>query len=381
MSRTLSEMLALLEQLAPLSLAEEWDNVGLLLEPCAASQRPIQRALLCIDLSESVLDEALAAGVDFLIAYHPPLFRGVKRLRASAPEDRVLLRVLDAGLALYSPHTALDAAPGGVNDWLCDAFGPGRRAPLVAHAAPATAPFKLVVFVPRSHVAALRHALSTELGAGVIGNYSECSYELDGRGTFFGNDAAAPAVGSAGQLELVPEVRLEMRCNPGALKDVARVIAAHHPYEEPAWDLYPLHIPPTDSTATVGAGRLLELDTPLSIADAVARLKAHLGLATLRVATSGVHAAGAPITRIAVCAGAGGSLFEKVRSADLFVTGEMRHHDVLAKLRHGASVLLSEHTHTERGFLPSFARRLEAAAEGQLQVLVSALDADPLRTL
>jgi putative NIF3 family GTP cyclohydrolase 1 type 2 len=82
-----------------------------------------------------------------------------------------------------------------------------------------------------------------------------------------------------------------------------------------------------------------------------------------------------------VCAGAGGSLFEKVRQADLFVTGEMRHHDVLAKLRHGASVLLSEHTHTERGFLPSFARRIEAAAEGQIQVLVSQIDADPLRTL
>jgi putative NIF3 family GTP cyclohydrolase 1 type 2 len=115
--------------------------------------------------------------------------------------------------------------------------------------------------------------------------------------------------------------------------------------------------------------------------DAVARLKAHLGVATLRVATSGPHSAGTPIARIAVCAGAGGSLFEKVRSADLFVTGEMRHHDVLGKLGQGSSVLLSEHTHTERGFLPSFARRLEAAADGALQVLVSQVDADPLRTL
>ena len=188
-------------------------------------------------------------------------------------------------------------------------------------------------------------------------------------------------MGSRGQLEFVAEVRLEMRCSRAAIRGLARVIAAHHPYEEPAWDLYPLVTSLEASDATVGAGRLLELDTPLSIVDAVARLKAHLGVATLRVAASGTHAAGAPIARIAVCAGAGGSLFEKVRRADLFVTGEMRHHDVLTKIQNGASVLLSEHTHTERGFLPSFARRIEAAADGQLQALVSQADADPLRTL
>jgi dinuclear metal center YbgI/SA1388 family protein len=381
MSRTLSELLALLERLAPLHLAEEWDNVGLLLEPSAAARRPIARAFLCIDLSESVLDEALSADADFVIAYHPPLFRGVKRLRASSAEDRVLLRALEAGLAVYSPHTALDAAKDGVNDWLASAFGPGPCTPLVTQPAAPGAEFKLVVFVPRANLAAVRRALSAELGLGLIGNYSECSFELDGQGSFYGNDAASPQVGSRGQLEFVPEVRLEMRCPGAAVKDLARVIAAHHPYEEPAWDLYPLVSLPSAAHSAQGAGRLLELDTPISITDAVARLKAHLGVSTLRVATSGTHAAGAPIARIAVCAGAGGSLFDKVRSADLFVTGEMRHHDVLTKIRNGASVLLSEHTHTERGFLPSFARRLETAAEGQLQVLVSQVDADPLRTL
>jgi dinuclear metal center YbgI/SA1388 family protein len=129
MSQTLSEVLALLERLAPLNLAEEWDNVGLLLEPSAAALRPIERVLLCIDLSERVLDEALVASADFLIAYHPPLFRAVKRLRASVAEERVLLRALEAGVAVYSPHTALDAAAGGVNDWLASAFGAGRSRP------------------------------------------------------------------------------------------------------------------------------------------------------------------------------------------------------------------------------------------------------------
>ena len=378
MSRTLAEVVALLERLAPLGLSEEWDNTGLLLEPIGAAARPIERVFLCIDLSEVVLDEALERGADLLIAYHPPLFRGLKRLRARSSEERLLLRTLDAGLCVYSPHTALDAAVDGVNDWLARAFGAGRRTPLVALAPTPTPEFKLVVFVPEAHAAGLRSALSRELGAGQIGNYSECSYELSGRGSFFGNEATAPRVGERGKLEFVAETRLEMRCPASALKDLARVIAAHHPYEEPAWDLYPLATPPR---AGVGAGRLLELETPISLSEAVTRLKAHLELASVRVATAATHTAGARIARIAVCAGAGGSLFEKVHGADLFVTGEMRHHDVLAKLRAGSSVILSEHTHTERGYLPEFGRRLEALADGQIEVLVSETDADPLRTV
>jgi len=232
--------------------------------------------------------------------------------------------------------------------------------------------------VPSSHVAELRQALSSELGCGVIGNYHECSYELAGKGSFFGSDAANPQVGARGQLEFVDEVRLEMRAPQRALKDLPRVIAAHHPYEEPAWDVYPLASVPR---AEVGAGRLLELNMPISLPEAITRLKAHLGLSFLRVASSGKQDAGAPIQRVAVCAGAGGSLFERVHGVDLFVTGEMRHHDVLAKQRTGASVILSEHTHTERGFLPELGARLRELGGGELEIVVSERDADPLRTL
>src|SRR3954454_15878195 len=155
MSRTLrlNEVIALLERLAPLDLAEDWDNTGLLLEPLGAAARPIERAFLCIDLSESVLDEALERGADLLIAYHPPLFRGLKRLRARSAEERLLLRTLSAGLSVYSPHTALDATTDGVNDWLARAFGAGRCTPLFAASATSAAELKLVVFVPEAHVA------------------------------------------------------------------------------------------------------------------------------------------------------------------------------------------------------------------------------------
>jgi dinuclear metal center YbgI/SA1388 family protein len=377
MSRTLAEVVSLLERLAPLDLAEDWDNVGLLLEPSGSAERAIRRVFLCIDLSESVVAEASEQRADFVVAYHPPLFKGLKRLRASAAEERVIVLALEAKLPVYSPHTALDAAPNGVNDWLARGLGPGTCRALVPRVSERAA-FKLVVFVPRSHVNALRAALSRELGAGQIGDYSECSYELDGKGSFLGGAATTPQVGERGRLEFVQEVRLEMRCERGALKDLARVIAAHHPYEEPVWDLYPLAALPSPE---VGAGRVLELDTPIALSEAVARLKAHLGVSQLRVASGGQAGEGRMIRRVAICAGAGGSLFERVGGVDLFVTGEMRHHDVLAKLRAGASVILSEHTHTERGFLPELAQRLSALASGELEVVVSTRDADPLTTV
>ena len=380
MSRTLSSVVALLERLAPLELAEDWDNVGLLVEPSRAATHEIRRLLLCIDLSESVLSEALEVGTHFVLAYHPPIFRGLKRLRASSHEERVLVRALEAGIAIYSPHTALDATPNGVNDWLARGVGPGRCKTLARHVRKhPSAQFKLVVFVPRSHLADLRGALARELGAGVIGNYSECSYELDGQGSFFGNDATTPALGERGKLEFVAEARLEMRCPGNAVKDLARVIAAHHPYEEPAWDLYPLVTPPNHPDA--GAGRLLELEAPLTLGEAVSRLKAHLGVGSLRVAQSEAHADDTKLSRVALCAGSGGSSFENVGGVDLFVTGEMRHHDVLAKVRAGSSVILAEHTHTERGFLPELAQRISELAAGELEVLVSRRDVDPVRTV
>src|SRR5258708_30982304 len=127
MSRTLAEVVSLLERLAPLDLAEDWDNVGLLLEPSGSAERAIMRVFLCVDLSESVLAEAIEERADFVVAYHPPLFKGFKRLRAGAAEERVVVRTLEAKLPVYSPHTALDAAPNGVNDWLARGLGPGTR--------------------------------------------------------------------------------------------------------------------------------------------------------------------------------------------------------------------------------------------------------------
>lgn len=280
MALPLDEVLALLGQIAPLELAESWDNVGLILDcgPTGVENgaqletrpaREVERILVTIDLVPRVLDEAIEAHVSLIVAYHPPIFAPLKRLSWETPQGLVLTRAIQHGLCVYSPHTALDAAPGGVNDWLGSALGEG-------------------------HVEA-------------------------------------------------PDPR-EVGPSAGA---------------SPA--------------------RRITLSPPRPVAVVVQSVKEHLGLSSVRLAESARHRQGEPIRTALVCAGAGGSALAPSSGFDLLLTGEMRHHDVLAQVEAGTSVILCDHTNTERGYLPLFARRLSELAEQRVEVLVSVLDREPLR--
>lgn len=269
---THSDVVAVLERIAPLELAASWDNVGLLVEPLAP--RPVRTILLTIDLTEPVWAEAQAADADFIVSYHPPIFSGLKRLRPTDALSRVLLGALTDRVPIYSPHTALDAAPGGMADWLLDGLGP----------------------------CIVRKAIDPAL-----------AFE----------DVGSPAV---------------------------------------------------------GAGRIGELAGREPLTELVRRLKAWLDLPYLRVAAPEEHAAGQPLCEVAVCPGAGGSLFEGVTGVELFVTGEMRHHDVLRRVAAGSSVILTDHTNTERGYLDVLAARLGNELPG-VDVVVARSDRDPLRVV
>ncbi len=367
-----------METIAPLSLAEAWDNAGLIVG--SPERRLTGPVYLAIDLTEPVLAEAVAAKASAIIAYHPPIWDPVRRLTDGTPKERVILGAIESGIAIYSPHTALDAAPDGLTDWLCEGLSGGAEGKIAGDCraiAPharrdETSEVKIVTFVPESAVEAVRNALATA-GAGIIGHYRVCSFAAAGTGTFLGDDASQPAVGEKGRLEHVAELRLEMVCSRAAVPLALETLRRFHPYEEPAVDVYDLLPRPERNK---GLGRRLVLDQATTIGALAERLKKHLGITMVKVARAGAQ--DAPVTRVGICAGSGSDLAPLARrdGCDVYVTGEMTHHEVLAELNARMSVILAGHTNTERGYLPRLARRLKTLLPAA-RVEVSKADRSP----
>ena len=383
MAMKLEQVLAGLRDVAPEALAEPWDKAGLHL---GDPQQEVGRGLVCIDLTEAVVAEAVEDGSALVVAYHPPIFQPLERLTADGPwTQRRILAAARAGVAVYSPHTALDAVRGGVCDWLCDVIadgGGGTRQPITPRYRDQTPPqnFKLVVFVPEADEAALRQALA-DAGAGGLGHYRECSFSVAGTGGFRPVAGANPAVGRVGRREEVAERRLEMLVPAAALAAVVAALREAHPYEEPAFDVFRLEpLPSPDATGNApaeGAGRILHLEQPLPPADLAARFTAEqFPEAVVKLG----HLTDAPLRRIAVCPGSGGSLFEAV-DADAYVTGEMQHHQTLDLIQRGKTVVLLGHTASERPYLPVYANMLRETLGPTVTWTVSKADRAPLRLM
>jgi dinuclear metal center YbgI/SA1388 family protein len=392
----LPSVTAALGEIAPLHLAEEWDNVGLLVEP--SRPRPIRRILLTIDLTDAVLDEAIRGKADMIVAYHPPIFEPIKRLDGRS----AITRLVERGIAVYSPHTALDAIFPGVNDWIAAGLGsywstsPIKPAPAArpfnpvgpvvgGFYAPRTAQedekkprtVKVVVFVPAAAADRVRQAMADQ-GAGHIGDYSHCSFNIDGQGTFLGGQSTKPTVGKKGRLERVPEVRLEMVAYAANLSDIIPAIRKVHPYEEPAIDIYPLEGEPDQRLRRCGQGRTIWLHKAVSLSVIVRRLKKHLGVRYVRVAATEAHQRGRRIMTLSICAGAGGSVLRQCTNTELYITGEMRHHDILAANARGISVILCDHTNTERGALTLLRKALHDQLGKSVRIDISKADREPL---
>jgi dinuclear metal center YbgI/SA1388 family protein len=363
----LEDVLAVLRRLAPEHLAEGWDHVGL---QVGDPRRRVRTALLCIDLTQAVLDEALGRKADLVVAYHPPVFKPLPALTTLDPQQRIILEAASRRVAIYSPHTALDAAEGGVNDWLADGVGEGERRAIRPSSPQGGRSFKVVVFIPHEHADRLRVAMA-QAGAGRIGEYDMCSFNLAGEGTFRGSEATNPTVGRPGRFERVQELRIEMVCPGPRLGAVVEAIRRTHPYEEPAFDICPLELAP--GAAGIGQGRVVELRRPVRLSGLVSRLKKHLGMPRLEVAQAGAGL----VRRVGLCAGAGGSLLAEAGGIDAFITGEMRHHDVLAALAAGTSVLLAGHTQTERPYLPVYRRRIVEGGASEVAWHLSRADTPP----
>jgi dinuclear metal center YbgI/SA1388 family protein len=357
----LRDLLPILEDIAPLRHAEPWDNVGLI---TGDPDDTVERVLLTIDCAPAVMAEAVAGRCELVVTYHPPLLEPIK----SIPAKSVLHRALRSGIALYSLHTAFDVAPGGTNDFLADVLGVTERAPLKVEA-PREAQCKLVTFAPEEDVDRVAKALF-DAGAGIIGKYKWCSYRSPGTGTFFGEEGTNPSVGAAGKLERVAEIRLETVVPLHRQEEVVKALRAAHPYEEPAFDLVRLLSPPEGR----GIGRTGTLPRPVARRELIERVKQGLGV-------SGVLVAGpteGDVTRVAVCAGAGRGLLREALAAgaELYLTGELPHHDALRAAAAGMTVVCALHSNTERAALGRIKERLEKEAAG-LAVSLSREDRDP----
>lgn len=373
---TVRDVVTELDRLAPTSLAEPWDNVGLLVGDPDAE---ITHVLLTIDLTPAVLEEAVAERCGLIVAYHPPLFDPVKRLLAGDLAFDAARR----GVAIYSPHTALDAAAGGTNDTLAAALGLTDLRPLRLQHRPLPPPrfVKLVTYVPAEAVAAVADAIF-RAGAGHIGNYSHCSFRAAGTGTFLGHEGTNPTVGQPGKLEEAPELRWETIVPADRLPQAVAALRLAHPYEEPAFDLIPLldpgAVPSAEAAGQLGLGRVGKVPMPVTVGDLVGRLKASLGMSNLIVGRTpgGLSTA---VETVAICAGAGRSLVPDVLAsgAQVYLTGELPHHDVLKLLRAGVCPLLTLHSNSERPALGPLGAQLEARLPG-LTALLSEVDADPL---
>lgn len=333
---TLATITDFLHRFAPLELAESWDNVGLLLGDTAAE---VQKIMTCLTVTPASAAEAVEDGAQLIVTHHPVLYRPTQRITSEAPEGRLLLSLMKAGVAVYSPHTAFDNCAGGINDILCRRLGLQDVQPLRRFDGPRQC--KIVVFVPESDLAHVSDALF-KAGAGHIGQYSQCSFRLAGTGTFFGSEETNPAIGQKGRREEVAEWRLEVICPESRVAEAVTAMRKAHSYEEPAFDVYPLRPVPSG----LGAGRIGSLPQAVILEDLASTAKTALNSKQVQV----VGEPGRSIRRVAVVCGSGGEFVEDcVRAgADVFLTGEMRFHNELAAEAHGLAVVLAGHYATER---------------------------------
>lgn len=329
----LAEIIAVLDDAYPPGLAQSWDSVGLV---CGDPDDVVDSVTVAVDATAEVAATVGPRGL--LLAHHPLLLRGVDTVAASTPKGGLIHQLIRAGAALFTAHTNADSANPGVSDALAEVIGltvDGVLDPISA----GSDIDKWVIFVPTADATAVRDAVFAA-GAGHIGDYSHCSWSVAGAGQFLPLDGAAPAIGTIGSLEWVDEDRVEVVAPARLRAQVLAAVRASHPYEEPAFDVLPLAALPTG----VGIGRIGTLAEPLRFADFVARVGA-----VLPQTTWGVRAAGdpdAPVTRVAVCGGAGDSLLSAAAAAgvDAYVTADLRHHPA-DEHRRGSDVALVDVAH------------------------------------
>jgi dinuclear metal center YbgI/SA1388 family protein len=373
-SPSLADVVGVLERMYDPAWARDWDAVGLV---CGDPVAPVRRVLLAIDPAPSVIEEALSWRADLLITHHPLLLKGVHGVPATTPKGRAVHQLIRGGCALYTAHTNADAAAPGVSDALARVLGLTDLVPLSAD--PADPIDKLVTFVPDTSVEKVIDALAGA-GAGEVGEYDRCAWTAVGTSSFVTGPGAVPALGVPGEREVIEERRIEMLVPRRLRHDALMALRTAHPHDQPSVDLYEL----ASWSSPRGIGRVGTLEAATSL-----REFSMLVAEALPGTTQGVRVAGEPtaeVRRVAVCGGAGDSLFDAVREAeaDVYVTADLRHHpasEARDLAGDGPPYLVDvAHWASEWPWLAGVSNRLEGAlgdAGTPIEVLVSTRSTDP----
>ena len=339
----LAELTAYLESLAPLAYQEDFDNSGLIV---GHAEQEINQALISLDCTEAVVDEAIATGCQVIVSHHPIVFKGLKKFNSKTYVERVVEKAIRHQIALYAIHTNLDNVIDGVNRRICDILG--------LHNCHILSPKqnllkKLVTYVPIEQAEQVRKALF-KAGAGDIGDYSDCSFNTEGTGTFKPGENTDPFVGEIGIHHQEPEVRIETVYPARLESKILMALFLAHPYEEVAYDLYQL----TNQYQQTGSGMVGELAYPFLEDDFLRHIKNSLNATVIRH----TELLGRPVKKVAVCGGSGGFLLKQAiaAGADVFITADYKYHEffdaekkiVIADVGHFESEQFTQHLLLEK---------------------------------
>ena len=309
----IKEIINVLERFAPSALKDDFDNVGLLV---GSAQNEATGVLLTLDITEKVLDEAIEKGCNLIVAHHPIMLSGIKKINGHSATERIVIKAIRNNMALYASHTNADAVINGVSGKMCEKIGLENCKIL---APKMTSLLKLATFVPVEHADKVSEALFNA-GAGQIGNYDSCSFISNGKGTFRAGNNTNPFVGEKGQLHTEQEVRIETILPKHLQSNVVRALKKAHPYEEAAYDLFPL----ANEWPTVGSGMVGDLPYEIDEVAFLKRLKNIFKTGCVRY----TPLLNKPVKRVALCGGSGSFLLSKAiaEQADVFVSGDFKYH-------------------------------------------------------
>jgi len=314
----INELIKVFEEIIPLDFQEDYDNCGLQI---GNAQNELGRTLICFDITEEVVNEAIEKNCNLIISHHPLIFKGVKKITGSNYIERIILKAVKSDIAIYCAHTSLDNNYDGLNLFIAEKLGLKNTKIL----SPVEKILKkLVVFCPTNHAEKLRSALF-QSGAGSIGNYDSCSFNQSGTGTFRANENAHPFVGVINELHSEAEIRIETVFPQHLQSSVVKAMLKNHPYEEVAYDIYQLD----NKYNKVGAGVIGDLESSITAEDFFQILKNTFGTKCIKHS----KIINQKIQKIAYCGGSGSFLIHNAiaQGADIFVTADLKYHDFFSE--------------------------------------------------